>query len=116
MRSPIVAVALVSALAFSSGAFAQTTREPTQPSPLATPQGTLDRLGASILNGLWSPIRISLVRVALYSRTVALLALAAPHATRSRLRLIQRTRPPLLIKNITCSAHVWCPQYAGGRC
>jgi hypothetical protein len=32
MRSLIVATALVSALAFASGAFAQTTQQPTQPS------------------------------------------------------------------------------------
>jgi hypothetical protein len=44
MRSPIVAVALVSALAFASNAFAQTTRKPTQPPPPATPQGTLDEV------------------------------------------------------------------------
>ena len=44
MRSPIVAVALVSALAFASGAFAQATRETAQPSPLATPQGSLDEV------------------------------------------------------------------------
>jgi hypothetical protein len=36
MRSVIVAVALVSALAFASGAFAQTTQQPTQPSAPAT--------------------------------------------------------------------------------
>jgi hypothetical protein len=44
MRSPIVALALNCALAFASGAFAQTTREPAQPSPLATPQGSLDEI------------------------------------------------------------------------
>jgi hypothetical protein len=44
MRSLIVTVALVSALAFASGAFAQTTRQPTQPSPLATSASTLDEV------------------------------------------------------------------------
>ena len=76
MRSLIVAVTLVSALAFASGAFAQTTGQPEQPS---TPATRLARLRASILAGLWSPIPISLVRAALYSRTAALLALAAPY-------------------------------------
>jgi hypothetical protein len=40
MRSLIVAVALVSALAFASGAFAQTTQQPTQPSRPAAPEGS----------------------------------------------------------------------------
>ena len=45
MRSPIVAVTLVSALAFASGAFAQTTEQPAQPSPPATtPEGQLDQV------------------------------------------------------------------------
>jgi hypothetical protein len=44
MRSLIVAVALVCALAFASGAFAQTTQEPTQPSPPATSQSSLDEV------------------------------------------------------------------------
>ena len=76
MRSLIAAVTLVSALAFASGAFAQTTGQPEQPS---TPATRLARLRASILAGLWSPIPISLVRAALYSRTAALPALAAPY-------------------------------------
>jgi hypothetical protein len=41
MRSLSVAVALVSAVACASGAVAQTTQEPTQPSPPATQQGSL---------------------------------------------------------------------------
>jgi hypothetical protein len=40
MRSLIVATALVSALAFASGAFAQTTQQPTQPSRPAAPEGS----------------------------------------------------------------------------
>jgi hypothetical protein len=44
MRSLIVAVALVSALAFASGAFAQTTQQPTHPSPPATPESPLDQV------------------------------------------------------------------------
>ena len=44
MRSLIVAVTLVSALAFASGAFAQTTEQPAQPSTPATPQSGLDQL------------------------------------------------------------------------
>jgi hypothetical protein len=40
MRSLIVAVALVSALVFASGAFAQTTQEPTQPSAQPTQPST----------------------------------------------------------------------------
>ena len=74
MRSLIVAVTLVSALAFASGASAQTTGQPEQPS---TPATRLARLRASILDGLWSPIPISLVRAAFYSRMAALLALGA---------------------------------------
>ena len=42
MRSLIVAAALVSALAFASGAFAQTTKQPAQPStPATTPESSL---------------------------------------------------------------------------
>jgi hypothetical protein len=44
MRSLIVAMALVSALAFASGAFAQTTQQPTQPSPAGTPEGQLGQI------------------------------------------------------------------------
>ena len=44
MRSLIVAVALVSALAFASGAFAQTTEQPTQPSTPAPAEGQLSQL------------------------------------------------------------------------
>ena len=44
MHSLIVAMALSSALAFASGAFAQTTQQPTQPSPPATPQSSLDQV------------------------------------------------------------------------
>ena len=42
MRSLIVAVASVSALAFASSAFAQTTQQSTQPSPPGSPQSSLD--------------------------------------------------------------------------
>jgi hypothetical protein len=45
MRSLIVAVTLVSALAFASGAFAQTTEQPAQPSTQATtPEGQLGQV------------------------------------------------------------------------
>ena len=77
MRSLIVAVALVSALAFASGAFAQTTQQPTSLPLRRHPRVRLATLCASILDGLWSQIRISLVRAALYSRTGTLPALAA---------------------------------------
>jgi hypothetical protein len=40
MRSLIVAVALVSALAIASDAFAQTTQQPTEPPAPASPQGS----------------------------------------------------------------------------
>jgi hypothetical protein len=73
MHSLIVAVALVSGLAFASDAFAQTTQPPTQPSAPATSASTLDEVSRE------HPIRTSLVRAALYSRMVALLALAAQH-------------------------------------
>ena len=45
MRSLIVAVTLVSALAFASGAFAQTTGQPEQPStPATTSEGALGQV------------------------------------------------------------------------
>ena len=44
MRFLIVTVALVFALALASGAFAQTTEEPTKPSPPATSQSGLDEV------------------------------------------------------------------------
>ena len=44
MRSLIVALALVSALAFAPGAFAQAIQQPTQPSPPATPEGQLGQI------------------------------------------------------------------------
>ena len=44
MRSLIVAVALVSGLAFASDAFAQAIEQPTQPSPPATPGGSQEQV------------------------------------------------------------------------
>ena len=80
MRSLIVAVTLVSALAFASGAFAQTTEQPAQPStPATTPESSLGEVAREHPGWFAEPNRISLVRAALYSRTAALLALAAPH-------------------------------------
>ena len=57
MRSLIVAVALVSALAFASGAFAQTTQQPTEPSPPATPQSSLDAVAREHPNWFTEPNR-----------------------------------------------------------
>ena len=84
MRFLIVAVLLASALAFASGAYAQTAPQSSAP---AAPSGgtgrglqTERRLSSRRTRaGLRSPIPTSLVRAVLYFRTVALLALAAPH-------------------------------------
>ena len=79
MRSLIVAVALVSGLAFASDAFAQAIEQPTQPSPPATPGGSQEQVSREHPGWFMEPIRISPVRAALCSRMVALLALAAPY-------------------------------------
>jgi hypothetical protein len=79
MRPLIVAVTLASALAFASGTFAQTTQEPSQPSPPATGQSSLDQVTRENPGWFMEPNPLSLVRAALYSRTAALHALAAPH-------------------------------------
>ena len=92
MRFLIVAVLLASALAFASGAYAQTA--PQSSAPAAPSGGTGGGLqterpaapgevcrlsGRRTRAGLRSPIPTSLVRAVLYFRTVALLASAAPH-------------------------------------